>query len=257
MFNNTNRPDLRSTSKNGDTDDQMEVHSPNISSSLAATSQRDNLPGSPSRGIKSSPSRNGADNNSRGKINNPESDLIKIVCISDTHNGHTVRKFDDRIRRMQGDILIHAGDFGEHGTSEEVKSAFEWLCSLENFTHKIFISGNMDGIGLDRSIRNNAAKNSQTMSSDRHNVIYLENGSCEVLGIKIYGCPYTPRFFGGFQYDRQTKAARKLWDDIPENCDILISHGPPAGIFDTNSRGKRSKHGRLIECLISAISDSM
>ena len=131
---------------------------------------------------------------------------------------------------MEGDILIHAGDLSEHGTLEEVKSAFEWLCSLENFTHKVFIAGNMDG---------KVAKDLQTMSSTRHNVIYLENSSCEVRGLKIYGCPYTPRFCGDLQYDRLSEEARQIWEKIPKDCDILVSHGPPAGILDTNSKGTR------------------
>ena len=64
-----------------------------------------------------------------------DDDLVKIVCIADTHNGHGVRRFREKIEGMDGDILIHAGDLSEHGTLEEVQSAFEWLYSLENFTH--------------------------------------------------------------------------------------------------------------------------
>jgi Icc-related predicted phosphoesterase len=163
----------------------------------------------------------------------PNDDLVKIVCISDTHNGHRVRTFREKIEGMEGDILIHAGDLSEHGTKEEVQSALEWLCSLKNFTHKVYIAGNMDG---------KVANNLQTMSFSRHNVIYLENSSCEVRGLKVYGCPYTPRFCGDFQYDRLSEEARQLWEKIPKDCDILVSHGPPAGILDANSKGTRLKY---------------
>ncbi|CAF3418125.1 unnamed protein product [Rotaria socialis] len=164
-------------------------------------------------------------------------DYIKIVCISDTHNGHNKANFDRRMKRMQGDILIHAGDFGEDGSKTEVNNAFRWLCSLDNFKHKIFISGNMDGIGLEK--RNLGKKNQKDREfySKKNNVTYLENDHCVVEGLKIYGCPYTPKFVGGFQYQRQSSDARILWKNIPEDCDILVSHGPPAGILDKSSRG--------------------
>ncbi|CAF2938094.1 unnamed protein product [Rotaria sp. Silwood2] len=138
---------------------------------------------------------------------------------------------------MGGDILIHAGDLTDRGTHEELRSAFDWLLSLDNFTYKIFISGNMDGIGLDNSHLSNREQKRCTLFRNNKNVIYLENDSCEVFGIKIYGCPYTPKFYGGFQYPRQSVQAEMLWDRVPEDCDILISHGPPADFFDTNSRG--------------------
>ena len=160
----------------------------------------------------------------------PNNTLVKIVCIADTHNGHEVGRFRKKIEGMEGDILIHAGDLSEHGTLEELESAFEWLCSLDNFTYRVFIAGNMDG---------QLTKNLKTMSSNQQNVIYLENSSCEVRGLKIYGCPYTPRFCGDHQYDRLSEEARQIWEKIPNDCDILVSHGPPAGILDMNSKGTR------------------
>ena len=164
---------------------------------------------------------------------NNESELISIFCISDTHNGHNQREFDRKIREVRGDILIHAGDFSDGGTSEETEDFLEWLKSLNNFQYKIFISGNMDGIGLE-----NSQRKSQFLSQDDPHIIYLENESCNVLGLNMYGCPKTPKFYGGFQYTRNSSEAKRLWNDIPRNCDLLISHGPPADILDKSSRGK-------------------
>jgi hypothetical protein len=189
--------------------------------------------------------------NSYETINNPIKKRIKIVCISDTHNGHRAPKFSDRIRAMNGDILIHAGDFSDHGTPAETMDAFHWLCSLDNFKYKIFISGNMDGIGLDDKHSNNRTRKNETLFRNDKNVIYLENSSHTVLGIKIFGCPYTPKFVGGFQYNRRSREAEELWNMIPDDCDILVSHGPPAGILDKSSRG-------MIVCLlIIYITDKM
>ena len=162
------------------------------------------------------------------------SDLVRIVCISDTHNGHRNPHFDTKIRQIKADILVHAGDFGDRGTREERIDFWNWLCSLNNFSHKIFISGNMDGIGLDQ----NRLKEEDRFPENDPSVIYLQNQSRRVRGLQFYGCPHTPKFCGGFQYSRDSRKAKQLWDEIPADCDVLISHGPPAGIFDRTSRGQ-------------------
>ena len=63
-------------------------------------------------------------------------DVIRVVCISDTHNqiSKMTHDFPD------GDILIHAGDFSEAGHISEVKAFNEWLGSLPH-KHKIVIAG--------------------------------------------------------------------------------------------------------------------
>jgi hypothetical protein len=167
-----------------------------------------------------------------------------------------VGKFDDKIRRMKGDILIHAGDLSDRGTRKEMISAFRWLCSLDNFKFKVLIAGNMDGIGLDYGSIDSAKERREQLFSNDKNDFYLENDSCKVLGVKIYGCPYTPKFDAGFQYNRGSTLARGLWNRIPNDCDILVSHGPPAVIFDTNSRGRRSKHWRLSKLRIDKKKES-
>ncbi|CAF4199068.1 unnamed protein product [Adineta steineri] len=173
----------------------------------------------------------------RSRRTDSENDVIRIVCISDTHNGHSKQEFDDKIRKIHGDILIHAGDFGERGTVKERKDFRRWLESLKNFQYKIYIAGNMDAIGLDDKYEGAQRQKHPELISKDPTVTYLENESCEVLGIKIYGCPYTPEFYGGFQYARGSEEAMALWENIPKDCNLLISHGPPANILDQNSKG--------------------
>ena len=51
-------------------------------------------------------------------------------------------------------------------------------------------------------------------------------------GIKFYGSPRTPEFFDwAFMYKRGKKA-ELIWSNIPDDTDILITHGPPKGILD-------------------------
>uniref|UniRef100_A0A7S2GRX7 Calcineurin-like phosphoesterase domain-containing protein n=1 Tax=Helicotheca tamesis TaxID=374047 RepID=A0A7S2GRX7_9STRA len=72
------------------------------------------------------------------------------------------------------------------------------------------------------------------------NCIYLENESIKIQGIQFYGSPYTPAIPGktmAFNYhDRQT--AHTIWQKIPQDVDILMTHGPPHQFLDRIIVGK-------------------
>jgi len=146
---------------------------------------------------------------------------MKIVVISDTHGLHKDIDIPD------GDILIHAGDITRSGKREEIEDFNLWLGTLTH-THKIMIAGNHDYLferdpPLARSLITNA--------------IYLENESVRIEGLHIWGSPATPRFLkGAFNIKKGTKM-QKIWDLIPDDVDILITHGPPKGILDRTWAG--------------------
>jgi Icc-related predicted phosphoesterase len=134
---------------------------------------------------------------------------MKLVIISDTHEYHQVVKVPD------GDVLIHCGDFTHIGHSGAIERFLEWFASQEH-KHKIFICGNHEIEGMNEDLIPNG-------------VIYLENNSCIIDGVKFYGSPYTPKFYDwGFQYERE----HADWSHIPNDTDVLITHGPPLGILD-------------------------
>ena len=61
--------------------------------------------------------------------------------------------------------------------------------------------------------------------------IYVDSGT-KFDGLKIWGSPYTPTFSNWhFMADRGADI-KKHWDLIPEDVDILVTHGPPYGILD-------------------------
>jgi hypothetical protein len=68
------------------------------------------------------------------------------------------------------------------------------------------------------------------------NVYYLENSSIDIEGIKIWGSPYSPTFgYGwGFNVDRGYDAAQ-IWNQIPLDTDIVITHSPIYGYNDRTS----------------------
>lgn len=148
--------------------------------------------------------------------------MKKIVCISDTHGKHNQLTIPD------GDILIHAGDVSSIGTVEQVCAFNKWLGTLPH-KHKIICAGNHDAIFDKKWV---PAKYLIT------NATYLEDSFTIVDGIKIYGSPYSPEFCNWYFGLPRGEPLKQKWAMIPEDTDILVTHGPPAGILDLAPEGK-------------------
>ncbi len=163
----------------------------------------------------------------------PRLNPIKVVCISDTHEKHK------RLQLPEGDILIHAGDFTWTGKQQPTLDFLDWL-EAQPFKRKILISGNHDfyfeyGKNMDR-LKGRA-------------IHYLMNSGIVIDGqIKIWGSPFTPEFmdwaFMGTPREREA-----LWVKIPENLDILVTHGPPFGILDKTVDGENAGCPHLLKAV--------
>jgi Icc-related predicted phosphoesterase len=141
---------------------------------------------------------------------------MRIVAISDTHNLHQSAQIPD------GDVLIHAGDFTENGTLEEVLDFERFLRGLPH-KHKILVAGNHDFY-----FENYPDKAQEIVSK----YIYLQDQEVTLNGTKFYGSPWQPRFQNwAFNLSRGAEMRAK-WDLIPEDVDVLITHGAPQGIRD-------------------------
>ncbi len=147
---------------------------------------------------------------------------MKIAVISDTHNKH------EELHLPGGDILFHCGDFSGRGSIPQITQFNEWL-GVQPYTHKVVIAGNHDFL---------FEKENLLARSLLTNAIYLQDESCELNGLKIYGSPWQPYFFNwAFNLQRGAQLAEK-WAKIPQDTDILLTHGPPFGIGDLTSRGE-------------------
>ena len=151
---------------------------------------------------------------------------MKIWAISDTHNKHGWLNIPDGI-----DMVIHAGDLGtvrEPFLNEApVLNALEWINSLP-MKYKVVIAGNHD-----TSIENHLVY----PKKEYPNITYLQHESVEIEGIKIFGSPYTPSFGEGWSFNKGRHKLEPLWAEIPDDTDILITHGPPKGILDLTAEG--------------------
>ena len=149
---------------------------------------------------------------------------MKIICISDTHGLH------NNVSLPDGDLLIHAGDVTSRGTRQEVLDFINWFESLKQYTYKIFIAGNHDFFFED-------AIESEVKNLLPDNLIYLNDSGVEIEGIKIWGSPIQPEFYNWAFNRKRGSAIKKHWDLIPDDTDILITHGPPANILDKTTTG--------------------
>ncbi|KAH7108270.1 Metallo-dependent phosphatase [Auriculariales sp. MPI-PUGE-AT-0066] len=147
--------------------------------------------------------------------------LLRVVCISDTHNHHIALG-----TLPSGDILIHAGDLTQSGTVDEVQSALRWL-SEQPHPHKLLIAGNHDQALAEES------PTRRDLLSEFPGLKYLHDSTIEVTvrqrTLSIYGSPLTPKHGNWpMQYERD----RADWSRIPLGTDILVTHGPPAFHLD-------------------------
>lgn len=144
--------------------------------------------------------------------------MLTLVTIADTHMFHSDLVVPD------GDVLIHAGDLCRVGSLDELAVACDFLDALPH-RYKIVVAGNHD-----RAFEEQPAA-ARTLVEK---FIYLQDQSCIIEGIKFYGSPWTPQFNDwAFNLPRGAPLAEK-WALIPENTNVLVTHGPPFGIGDNS-----------------------
>lgn len=151
--------------------------------------------------------------------------MPRIVFISDTH-----LKLKE-LEIPEGDILIHSGDATMQGKTREIMTFNDELETIKDkFKRIVFIPGNHD-FGFQNNAREAipALKNATDILIDK---------SVTIDGLKIYGSPWQPWFynwaFNFYEFDAfggGTQAQYK-WSQIPDDTDILVTHGPPYGILD-------------------------
>ena len=162
---------------------------------------------------------------------------MKLTFISDTHTRHGLIHPQDL---PGGDILIHAGDIMNSGYNRnDILSFGEWFNSIKGYEDKIFIAGNHDRMfqNFPEEVRG-YLKNYPLIEylEDEELVLYRDgpNGDIPEDNIRIYGSPWQPWFYNwAFNLPRKGPGLMSKWEAIPDNIDILITHGPAFGSLDT------------------------
>ncbi|KAL8788599.1 MAG: hypothetical protein Q9195_007243 [Heterodermia aff. obscurata] len=164
----------------------------------------------------------------------------RFVCVSDTHN---TSPETGAFKLPKGDVLIHAGDLTKQGTYAELRKTLDWIENAD-FEEKIVIAGNHDitldsdwyaeyGLYFHNQHPQDAAACKQMFAN--RSIRYLNHESALITlkrdsgprtAFKVFGSPYSPaRGLWAFGY--QPEAASALWDQIPLDVDITVTHTPP------------------------------
>ncbi|KAI1147676.1 Metallo-dependent phosphatase-like protein [Nemania diffusa] len=177
----------------------------------------------------------------------------RFVCISDTHNC--------TVKLPKGDVLIHCGDLTNQGSLTELSKQVHWL-EQANFECKIVVAGNHD-LTLDTAFysvhgayrhnkRPQVPADCQALLAGSESITYLQHERRAIrltspagprTAFSVFGSPYSPAWGGAwaFQYPRLDDddgvAARALWDAVPLDTDVLVTHGPARTHCDESRAG--------------------
>lgn len=148
---------------------------------------------------------------------------MKITCVSDLHGFYP--------DLSGGDLLIVAGDLTARDTVFEHVKFMGWL-ERQIYRKKIVIAGNHDVL---------IQKTGFLSEHLPPKTEYLLDSGTEFDGLLIWGTPWTPWFHGVNPkckaFMRTDRDIKKKFALIPDNTDILISHGPMLHILDSNIDG--------------------
>ena len=162
---------------------------------------------------------------------------VRCVHVSDTHNHHA------ELQLPAGDCLIHTGDaVGNYGPSHDIVKHFEsymrWLAhAAQKFERVVFVAGNHDTL-LDAKCYDATAAR-RLVAALPKNVTYLENSGATLQfsgarTLKFWGSPCTPsrreslgkRYYSD-AFERTNAFRHKLWETLPGDVDVLLTHVPP------------------------------
>ena len=162
---------------------------------------------------------------------------IRVTVLSDTHTRHGLIPLIDL---PGGDILIHSGDIMNSGYNKnDIYDFCHWFQSLKQYEDKVFIAGNHD-----RMFENHPEEVKQWVDKFGE-IIYLQdddfviygdgpNGDMPENNIRIYGSTWQPEFYNwAFNLPKNGIELAAKWEAIPDNTDILVTHGPAFGTLDT------------------------
>lgn len=157
---------------------------------------------------------------------------MRVWAISDTHGKH------DLLKVPAADMVIFAGDGSNEkhpiGSIKECVKFFNWFSSLE-IQHKVLVMGNHEvavwkGLLPIREIEDMGI-----------NVLMHEPRV--IAGFKFFGSPYTPTYGENWAYNVKRCRLHEYWQQIPDDCEILVTHGPPKYLADeTNSQLNELMH---------------
>ncbi len=148
---------------------------------------------------------------------------MKIVSISDTHSHHR------KLTLPGADMIVSAGDWSYKGEPEVVEDFIAWMKELP-YQHKVVIMGNHE-LSYDKEPPQIKKIKALELMKEA-GIHYLENSEVIINGYKIWGSPIQPWFHDWAWNHQRGPEIAAVWSKIPNDTNILITHGPPYGKLD-------------------------
>lgn len=151
---------------------------------------------------------------------------MKFLCISDTHGSHNLLE----LSKYDFEGIIFAGDWtqGKDLLFKETIPFLEWLEDIE-CEHKLLVAGNHEV-----SVQN-MNEEFYELLKEYPSITYLQDTEVVINGVKFYGSPYSNEFFN-WAFMEEDYDLKTIWDKIPDDTNVLITHGPAYGIHDLVKR---------------------
>jgi predicted phosphodiesterase len=172
---------------------------------------------------------------------------LKIAVISDTHTGMLFKDRTIPYEIPDADVLIHTGDLDCY----DDKDWIQFCLWFENLPHKykLVTPGNHDFL-----IAEWYAKGGLERECGERDFCMLIDGETTIDGVKFYGSPWVP-WCGNWAFQYIHQQAQSVWQEIPKDTDVLITHTPPYGILDVGGFGsQRQNHlgsGTLLKTIFN------
>jgi Icc-related predicted phosphoesterase len=145
---------------------------------------------------------------------------MKLVHISDTH------ELAYRMAPLpEGDVLVHSGDATGRGSLRAIEKFAKWM-GKQDFQWKLFTPGNHDF----------CFENKDSVDAidilQENGITYCNDSGMVIEGVSFWLSAITPWFYDWAFNRRRGEEIKQHWDKIPEDTNVLITHGPPFGILD-------------------------
>ena len=150
---------------------------------------------------------------------------MKIVAISDLHGSLDFVVPEGDIFTISGDICPVTNHDVRYQQKWVKKTFIPWLkAKIDKGIIKdcVWVSGNHDWMFQDMMYD---GTEDQFRSQLPKHIHYLRDTMVDINGLKIYGTPWSAEFCG-WAFMKTELGLENVYKNIPENADIVLSHGP-------------------------------
>ena len=137
-----------------------------------------------------------------------DNSIKRIEAFADTHGNHRQYHYD----RTATDILVCAGDVCDEGNERQLRDFFVWFAA-QPAKFKLFVSGNHD---VPFVISPKQAASYYILEG----VTFIETGGITIDGVNFYVLP--------------VRWTIREPIHLPQDIDVLVTHGAPLNILDWN-----------------------